>query len=69
MCGPFQCDRTPFIDRPDNNPKKIVSPKKVWMWQCSGPDWEGGVKVFLKGGKQRRGIVEKGGINILCKLS
>ena len=28
--------------------EKMVCPKCIWMRQCSGTDWEGGIKDFLK---------------------
>ena len=57
------------LNYPGTNVQKMVRLKNVWMRHCSGTEWEGGIKVFLKGrGVNEARIVEKGGIKTLCKL-
>ena len=52
------------LNYPDTNIKKMACAKNVWMWRYSGTDWKGGIKIFLKGGREEsknRGLFEMGG--------
>ena len=60
-----------LLNYPYTNVKETVCSDNTWMRHCSGIDWEGGIKDFLKlgVGSKKGGLYDNNKrINTLCEL-